>query len=133
MATDEERRVIAQKLREGAAKGPRLAREWDEVLCEVIGYRDDEITYVSLVEKLADLIDPGEVIFGATLSTDCIGEALPESLDAFDRDDLLGLADEMEGKAADWDASQDGIPLVRAGYLLAYAHRIRQALGAADG
>lgn len=58
MVTDAERREVARKLREEAAKGPRLAREWDEVLCEALGYRDDEITYVSLVEKLADLIDP---------------------------------------------------------------------------
>lgn len=46
-----------------------------------------------------------------------------------DRDALLALADEMEEKSEDWDVAQGGIPLVHAGYLPAYARRIREALG----
>ena len=46
---------------------------------------------------------------------------------------LLELADAMEEKADDWDVSQDDVPLVHAGYLTAYAERIRKALGVSDG
>lgn len=46
-----------------------------------------------------------------------------------DRDALLALADEMERKALNWDATQGDVPLVHAGYLMGYADRIREALG----
>ena len=62
-------------------------------------------------------------IFARTYEPADTGYASP------DVDALLKLADAMEDKANDWDASQDGIPLIHAGYLTAYSERIRKALG----
>ena len=46
-----------------------------------------------------------------------------------DREALLELADVMEGKVDDFDATVGDVPVVRAGYLTAYAECIREACG----
>ena len=53
----------------------------------------------------------------------------PGASQPVDRDALLELADVMEGKADDFDATVGDVPVVRAGYLTAYAERIREACG----
>ena len=80
-------------------------------------------------QRLADLIDPPtQCPYYHSDRHHCSAYD-----DVVDRDALLALADAMEEKADDWDVSQDDVPLVHAGYLTAYAERIRKALGVTDG
>ena len=124
MATDDERREVAERLRSFVTDDSVYA---DVDACHVlytIGlyYKAIDRIYFSGIDvaRLADLIDP-----------DCedgryegVRTARP-----VDRDALLALADEMERKASNWDVTQGDVPLVHAGYLMGYASRIREACG----
>ena len=110
MATDDERRRVAERLRE--ANGPSLM-----VLMDVLG-----VGGAHLFARLADLIDP-DTTTDTTKSPDVTTKC--------DREALLALAGEMQGYA-DGAASADGYPYVNAGELWSYADRIREACGVLD-
>ena len=104
--TDDERRHVATKLRSLAGGYVTIGEIEDALgICMSSPIVDLERDARDL-HRLADLIEP-----------------------TCDHEALLKLADAMEDKANDWDASQDGIPLIHAGYLTAYSERIRKALG----
>ena len=104
MPTDDERRRVAERLR-SLAGGYVTIGEMEDALgiCLSSPIVDLERDARDL-HRLADLIEP-----------------------SCDREALLALADKMEEKSEDWDVAQGGIPLVHAGYLPAYARRIREA------
>lgn len=122
MATDDERREVAARLRGGYdVVSDAHGRFWlnGTLFGMDITARSEERIRDGLA-RLADLIDP-----------DCedgryegVRTARP-----VDRDALLALADEMERKASNWDVTQGDVPLVHAGYLMGYASRIREACG----
>ena len=128
METDNEKRRVAAKLREYASWDDEGwvvdCQEWGESVLNLLGCGETE---GECYEALADLIEP---------PTQCPyyhsdRHRCSAYDDVVDRDALLALADEMEAKSGDWDVAQGGIPLVHAGYLPAYASRIREALGVA--
>ena len=102
MATDDERRRVAERLR--AAKGPSLM-----VLMEVLGVGGE-----GAFDRLADLIDPGDTSQGCRDTVAC------------DREALLALADDVDGAADDSGGFE---PL--AGMLRDIARCIREACGEA--
>ena len=115
MTTDDERREVAERLREFTKDN-----QWPLTVggnSSTIRYAISDIVFgdkkyhsgVDLLDHLADLIEPN-----------C------------DREALLALAEEMQGYA-DGAASGDGFPYVNAGSLWSYADRIREALGVEDG
>lgn len=127
--SDKERREVARRLRglNGNAMHVRRVYEAEgfSISCDdqadyyqtcdaITGYLPAEhmhpVDYEELHNRLADLIEP-----------------------TCDRDALLALSDEMTRKTGNWDVSVDDIPYVIAGYLPAYAERIRRALGVEDG
>ena len=134
MPTDDERRAVASRLREFSGKEFHLGR-----LCAACGI--DKSSLMSRVttadaaawSRLADLIDPGVTDASATphrhhcdVSATC------------DRDALLALADEFDGKAdhiASCIESMDGDFDMHAVEAEAeqreYARRIREACGEA--
>lgn len=124
MATDDERREVARRLICLAEDGSAYATVDAMHVLHTIGlyYADIDRLYFRGcdVKDLADLIDPDT-------TTDTTKS--PELTTKCDRDALLELADEMEEKSEDWDVAQGVIPLVHAGYLPAYACRIREACG----
>lgn len=68
--------------------------------------------------------------FIADLAESAIDDPHIESDEAkVDRGALLALADSMERRADDFDATLGDVPMVHAGYLTAYAERIRGTLG----
>ena len=132
MIADEERRKVAQKLREYAS--------WDEdgdlVGCtefgeSVLNLLDGE-TERECFNALADLIEPSEPKVKCVAEVKIDGGQLEKlvhdavvELTGIDREALLALADEMEIDGA--GALDDGDwckPL-----LVEYTHRIREALG----
>ena len=120
MATDDERRRVAARLRMSDERD--AAGFVDCLLAEVVRGREFcetpcEKCHARLLGELADLIEP----------SDHIGD----SDKMVDRDALLALADEMQGHA-DGAASGDGFPYVNAGSLWSYADRIREACGVYD-
>ena len=137
MATDEERRKVAQKLRKYAL--------WDED-GELVGCTEFGESVLNLLScgdterecfnALADLIEPSEPKVKCVAEVKVDGEQLEQlvhdaavELTGIDRDALLKLADEMEIDGA--GALDDGDwckPL-----LIEYARRIREALGVDDG
>lgn len=120
---DEERREVARRLR----KAIGLTE-----FAEVLGFNwtdDSDWAWKDVSNLVADLIEPPtQCPYYHSDRHHCSAYD-----DVVDRDALLALADAMEEKADDWDVSQDDVPLVHAGYLTAYAERIRRALGVEDG
>ena len=125
MATDDERREVAARLRslEVPSRVERKERTekaaaWYELICGAVGGKKDPWFGIkALADRLADLIDP-----------DC-EEGRYDGLRTVrpvDREALLALADEMERRApyalhGGWrDSLRD------------YARRIREALGVQD-
>lgn len=100
MATDDERRRVAERLR-----GLDYSDLQESLICAYLdalgikGYED----WIGIAHRLADLIDP-----------DC------------DRDALLALADAMDGHA---DEMHDGCNFASSGDMRDYARRIREACG----
>ena len=122
MATDDERRLVAERMR---MSDERDAAGFDCLLAEVVRGREFcetpcEECHARLLGELADLIDP-----------DC-EEGRYEGVRPVDRDALLALADEMcdaawRGKVSEgWTASV----MLRIGR---YARRIRKACGLVEG
>lgn len=143
--SDDERREVARRLRGdpcdtlipyrtgihfGMGYHEAANRFWD--MCERIKSAGDYDIAYSTRSVLADLIDPGEPSGHECVPGECPLNVRHDS-DFIDRAALLELSDAMEEKADDWDVSQDDVPLVHAGYLTAYAERIRKALGVTDG
>lgn len=111
MATDDERREVAERLRCAA----RQSQPYTEpTLACLIGADCTDIW-----TRLAGLIDPSDTSQGRRDTVAC------------DREKLLALAEEMQGYA-DGAASGDGFPYVNAGSLWSYADRIREACGVVD-
>lgn len=103
--TDCERRDVARSLRRMAAKHDGVAAT---VLENRLGLESDErFLYGSVftresVERLADLIEPGDVIPGETC--ELIGDGMPEGEPLppiVDRAALLKLAEDVDGAAED--------------------------------
>lgn len=138
--TDDERREVAQRLRE-----LRLD-PWDDAACEIAlcagvaccnsechGSDETPECTMALASRLADLIEPDESGQNQDTNPDTVQKESPAVLKVpeCDRDALLGLADEMQGHADAEDYDGDG--RINAGCLWSYADRIREALGVADG
>ena len=115
MATDDERRRVAERLRRMVAVGlpPWVGYTYDAVMgyMPLVGQDSayHESSYREYCLRLADLIEP-----------------------SCDRDALLELADEMDRRQHDVaTAATDGV--VDAWCLREYADLIREALGVTDG
>lgn len=118
MATNEERRAMANRLLDCSAAiiagfGTKGFR--GDILDAIGCHGADAVTAYT---KLANLI-----YFGLTGANGEVNEA------KVDRGALLALADSMERRADDFDATVGDVPMVHAGYLTEYACRIREALG----
>lgn len=137
MATDDERREAARRLRTVAKKlGPNMdAHEFAHYTADVLDV-DDSMTWCEMELRLADLIEPSEPKVKCVAEVKVDGERLEElvhdavaELTGIDRDALLALAEEMEFDGAGALDDEDWCkPL-----LVEYAHRIREALGVDDG
>ena len=114
MATDDERREVAERLRDvaRAVGGPLGDIGFTEAMHRALGGGG----WHDMTDRLADLIDP-----------DCEDGrySVARTARPVDRDALLELADELEGEGLDGWASG---PL----NVGEYARRIREALGAQD-
>ena len=136
MPTDDERREVASNIMENyvcGGLGYKVSSAHN--IAMAIGMNPGLLVGdIELWERLADLIDPGESGQNRDRNQDTVQNESPgvQMAPACDRDALLALADAMEEKADDWDVSQNDVPLVHAGYLTAYAERIRKALGIKD-
>lgn len=121
MATDDERREVAERLRRYVKT--YACPTW-RVLCGVVlgGDNLNTVRMIQTLDRLADLIDP-DTTTDTTKSPDVTTKC--------DREALLALAEEMQGYA-DVAASGDGYPYVNAGNLWTYADRIREACGVLD-
>ena len=108
MATDEERREVARRLREirlcksGHIEWWRIAQALG--LKEPAGWFGWEKFEPESVQRLADLIEPG--------GHECVPGGCPLNVrhdnDFIDRDALLALADEIEEHIAQWSGIEDG-------------------------
>ena len=117
MATDDERREVAERLRRAWTNVPdkNPVRHHMRVLYEIyaaVGLNDDGVDAIDLFDRLADLIDP-----------DCREGARPPR--PVDREALLALAEEMQ-RELDECASDHEI----VGNLQSQIDRIREACGA---
>lgn len=120
--TDDERRVVARRLREGMEN--RDDGFLDVVESAVFGddlYHSSEST----LERLADLIDPDTIPAKQDKTEHPLSE--PE----IDREALLALADELEEDAC-WEVQTPG-DTSGAWRLKDACDRIREALGVRDG
>lgn len=115
MATNEGRLIAASVLRYLVDSVPGTKR-WDAytAMLELENY----LLSVGVDCTLEDLIYP--------VLTEVSGGVNEANVD---RDALLALADRIERKADDFDATVGDVPMVHAGYLTAYAERIREACG----
>ena len=129
MVTDDERREVAERLRE------LHLNPWDDAACEIAqcagiaccnsechGSNETPECTMALCAHLADLIDP-----------DC-EEGRYEGVRTtrpVDREALLALADEMTW-CYEGAASAEGDGMVGAWVVMQYADRIREALGVSD-
>ena len=129
MVTDDERREVAQRLRE-----LDYADLQESLICAYLdalgikGYED----WIGIAHRLADLIEPSEPKVKCVAEVKVDGERLEElvhdaavELTGIDRDALLALADEMQ-RELDECASDHEI----VGKLQYQIDRIREALGA---
>lgn len=127
MATDDERREVAERLRclrkdTDALTNLNHGITWSLAWC-VLGDDLDEFGTTDWFERmcarLAGLVDP-----------DCDEGrySVARTVRPVDRESLLELAEEMRSHA-DAAASADGYPYVNAGELWSYADRIREACG----
>lgn len=118
--TDDERRRVAERLRDKKAECEERGYPWmcdDLVLA--LGYDHDYEAGDEIFDRLADLIEPDT-------TTDTTNS--PDLTTKCDRDALLALADEMGHpiKQSVWNQTAG----VRRGHIMAeYARRIREACG----
>ena len=115
MPTDEERREVAENLRHLATDRhiKYKAQFFDELAEAVVGL-DGFRGFEDLLEKLADLIDPGD-------TTEIFRDAIMAIID--DRDALLAIADDLEEEG---HLFGDPRPL-------SVCKRIREACGVMEG
>ena len=129
MATDDERRRVAERLRDVARAegGPLGDIGFTEAMHRALGGGD----WRDMTERLADLIDPGES--GQNLDTVQIESPAVQKAPECDRDALLALAGDVTYSAAmatAVDTSKSAEMLAE--LLLDIARRIREALGVQD-
>lgn len=136
MATDDERREVARRLRElhlGGGSKDLIER----TLSDAIGaWRKSGMSWDFITERLADLIEPSEPKVKCVAEIKVDGEQLEKlahdaavEMTGVDREALLALADEMGHpiKQAIWNQTAG----VRREHIMAeYARRIREACGA---
>ena len=148
MATDDERREVARRLRSVGLDDIR----YSDAICEVMmcagltcvgdedchGSDERPECVVRVFARLADLIEPSEPKVRCVAEVKVDGEQLEKlahdaavELTGIDRDALLALADKLEcdGECDGCDMI-DGIWCDAQGYA---ARRIREALGVDDG
>lgn len=126
MATDDERREVARRLREYVD----LPDDWWQETCaefyveKCVFGNVDRHSEEELFTRLADLIDPGEPEARCVAEVKVDGEQLSKSVEIrpVDRDALLALADEIEDSDVTYCVSTQYV-------LDSYASRIREALG----
>ena len=134
MATDDERRRVAERMR-----GLDYSDLQESLICAYLdalgikGYED----WVGIAHRLADLIEPGEpkvkCVAEVKIEGDKLDEAVHRAMAEYagvDREELLALADAMDGHA---DEMHDGCNFASSGDMRDYARRIREALGVSDG
>ena len=136
MATDEERREVAERLRE---KSRKYARELSSSHTSINAYHGvREVLYgtdgapkslCEFFDRLADLIDPGESGQNLDKNRDTVQIESPavQIAPECDRDALLALADEMEEDAC-WEVQTPG-DTSGAWRLKDACDRIREACG----
>lgn len=138
MTSDNERREVARRLRESAGTAPYMNTS-DDFAREVFRAAMNESVgdYRAAVDRLADLIEPGEPEVRCVAEVKVDGERLEKlAYDAvveatcIDRDALLELADECGDASRAYDG--DGHELTSR-QLANVARRIREALGVVDG
>ena len=134
MATDEERRRVARKLREYASWDGEEdcfvdCADWGERVLNLL-YRDGEDrTEGEYYALLADLIEPGEPKIKCVAEVKIEGDKLDEAVHramaeytGVDRGELLALADKLEHEGlAGWASGPVNVG--------EYARRIREACG----
>lgn len=147
MVTDDDRREVARRLRgpfDVIGQGRYVSLNGTLFGMQLLANSENELR--AGVRRLADLIDPGEPegVCGECSHFNASERFLPcdafhgltiadvsacEDFEPrkFDRDALLGLAEEMEDLVETWGGKY---PTNR---VAAYARRIREALGADDG
>ena len=125
MATDDERREVAERLREKKAECEERGYPWmcDDLIL-ALGYDHDYEAGDEIFDRLADLIDP-----------DCEDGrySVARTARPVDREALLELAEDVTEAAAmatAVDASKSAEMLAE--LLLDIARRIREALGVSD-
>lgn len=136
MATDDERREVARRLRE--CRGGWSSGECYYTIIHALGLSDTsrEDGGAALYAHLADLIEPSEPKVKCVAEVKFDGERLEQlaydaavELTGIDRDALLALADEIEMDGAGALDDEDWCkPLLEE-----YARRIREACGEAVG
>lgn len=152
MITDDERRRVAEKLREsipGDGVMRRGDKGWSLLYRTIFGhYMSNQSagrTYSEVAVRLADLIDPGDGQNEPDVSVDSgcwtkeghcpdTGGHCPESrpgMSGIDRDALLALVDEMLSVSIGISSADSIRPLEAAYIVQGYARRIREACGEA--
>ena len=134
--TDDERREVARRLR-----GIKDTREGcgHDMCCDLWSaifdsdYRCTELCdecETAVLDRLADLIDPGESGQNLDKNQDSVQIESPAVQMACecDREALLELADEMYGRLDEYDVGLHG-GIYMANEMRKYARRIRRALG----
>lgn len=130
MATDDERREVARRLREAASYYESMERDVDFYPVEsALGLKPTgETAYTpESVRSLADLIEPS--------GYECVPGECPLNVrrdnDRIDREALLALADEMEGGFLLFDSTKSARRVFDflSDKLGEYARRIREACG----
>lgn len=140
--TVDERRTVARRLREHKCPvlpSQQTTMEAVDAAAECMGLEDDEemCTVRHFLDRLADLIEPGEpkvkCVAEVKIEGDKLDEAVHRAMAEYagvDRDELLALADVMDGHA---DEMHDGCNFASSGDMREYARRIREACGEVDG
>ena len=111
MITDDERRRVAERLREKLSEGSPYSVY--ESVCYALGKTEHEGNW-DVIVRLADLIDPGDA------SHNCRDTA------ACDREALLALADKLDSLGLNGFSSGWSSSAVNVG---SFARRIREACG----
>lgn len=141
MATDDERREVAERLRELEAAAIPDARIADHAItAEVIaaGVMYDLPEVKGLFNRLADLIEPSESGQNRDRNQDSVQKESPivQIEHECDRNALLALADEIEYGASPDDGEYHDLPAIMVAAVarkqMEYADRIREACGVVD-
>ena len=135
MATDDERREVAERLREHSGARLFTGEDVERLIgIELSGFRpkDADNSY----NRLADLIEPSESGQNRDRNQDSVQKESPivQIEHECDREALLALAEDVADSAAMatvMDASEGAKMLAE--MLLDIARRIREALGVTDG